>query len=134
MQGTLSKTLIFGASLLAPVTDKEIAKTDTSFLLVGLRALIGKMAFLVIVVIGGPTHVFIFPTRWLVAATIILSQCLSRVNSSARGGALRPGTAGAAITTISIVPILLIVPARSVQGLSSLETMRRHGLCLLEAE
>ena len=36
MQGTLSGTLIFGASLQAPVTDNEIAKTDTSFLACGL--------------------------------------------------------------------------------------------------
>ena len=32
MQGVLSRTFTFGASLLAPVTDREIAKTDTSFL------------------------------------------------------------------------------------------------------
>ena len=35
MQETLSKTLTFEASLLAPVTDKEVAKTDTSFLAYG---------------------------------------------------------------------------------------------------
>ena len=32
MQETLSKTLIFGAFLLVPVTNEEVAKTDTSFL------------------------------------------------------------------------------------------------------
>ena len=32
MQGTLSRTLTFEASLLAPVTNEEVAKTDTSFL------------------------------------------------------------------------------------------------------
>ena len=35
MQETLSKTLTFGASLLAPVTDKEVAETNTSFLALG---------------------------------------------------------------------------------------------------
>ena len=32
MQGTLFGTLTFNASLLAPIIDKELAKTDTSFL------------------------------------------------------------------------------------------------------
>ena len=32
MQGSLFEALIFGASLPAPVTDKEVAKTNTSFL------------------------------------------------------------------------------------------------------
>ena len=31
MQETLSRTLTFKASLLAPVTNKEVAETDTSF-------------------------------------------------------------------------------------------------------
>ena len=35
MQGTLSRTLTFGVSLLAPVTNEEVAKTDTSFLAYG---------------------------------------------------------------------------------------------------
>ena len=92
------------------------------------------MALLVTVVTGGSAHVAIFPTCWLVAATTILSQGLGCVDTSGRGEALRPGAAGAAIATISIVPTLLIVPARSLRGLSSLETMRRHGSCLLGAE
>ena len=32
MQGALSKTLIFKASPLAPVTNEKVAKTDTNFL------------------------------------------------------------------------------------------------------
>ena len=39
MQGTLSRTLTFGASLLAPVTDEEVAKTDTSFLACGAQGI-----------------------------------------------------------------------------------------------
>ena len=104
------------------------------FWLAGLRALVGKMALLITIVTGGPAHVSIFPTCWLVAATIISSRGLGCVDPSGRGGALRPGAAGATIATISIVPTLLMVPARSLQGLSSLGTMRRHGLCLLGAE
>ena len=92
------------------------------------------MALLVIVVTGALAHVFIFPMRWLVAATIISSLDLGCVDSSSRGGALRPGSAGSGIATISIMPTLVMVSARSSQALSSLGTMRRHGLCLLEAE
>ena len=92
------------------------------------------MAFLVTVVTSGPAHISIFLMRWLVAATIISSRALGRVDLSGRGGTLRPGAAGAPIATIFIVPILFMVPARSLRGLSSLRTMRRHGLCLLKAE
>ena len=104
------------------------------FWLAGLRALVGKMALLVTVVTGGPAHVSIFPMCWLVTATIISSRGLGCVDPSGRGGALRPGVAEAAIATISIVLTLLMVPARSLRGLSSLGTMRRHGSCLLGAE
>ena len=72
------------------------------------------MALLITVITGGPAHVPIFPTRWLVAATIILSQSLGHVDPSGRGGALRPGAVGAAIAIIPIVLTLLIVPARSL--------------------
>ena len=92
------------------------------------------MALFVIVVTGGPAHVPIFATRWLVVATIMSSRDLGRVDPSGRGGALSPGAAGAAIAIISIVHTLLMVPARSFQGLSLLKTMRRHGLCLLGVE
>ena len=133
MQKTLFKTLTFEAFLLAPVIDKEIAKTNTSFWLAELRALVDKRAFLVTIVIGGSAYVLIFPTRCLVAATIILSQVLGRVDLNGRRGALRPRAAGAAIRTIPIAPTLLIVPAKSL-GLSGLGIMRRHGLYLLGAE
>ena len=92
------------------------------------------MALLVTVVTDGPAHVPVFPTCWLVAATIISCRGLGCVDPSGRGGALRPGAAGATIATISIVPTLLMVPARSLRGLSLLGTMRRHGLCLLGVE
>ena len=92
------------------------------------------MTFLVTVVTGGTTHVPILPTRWLVAATIISSRSLGRDCPSSRSGARRPGAVRAAIATISIVLTLLMVPARSFRGFSSLGTMRRHGLCLLGAE
>ena len=92
------------------------------------------MTLLVTVVTGGPAHVPIFPTCWLVAAIIISSQGLDCVDPSGRGGALRPGAVGAMIATISIVPTLLMVPARSLRGLSLLGTMRRHGSYLLGAE
>ena len=92
------------------------------------------MALLVTVLTGGLTHVPIFSTRWLIAATIISSRGLSHVDPSGRGEALRPGAVGVVIVTISIMPTLLMVPARSLRGLSSLATMRSHGLCLLEAE
>ena len=39
MLGTLSKTFTFRAFLLAPVTDKEVAETDTSFLACGAQAI-----------------------------------------------------------------------------------------------
>ena len=92
------------------------------------------MALLVTVVIGDPAPICIFSTRWLIAATIILSRGLGRIDPSGRDGALRPGAVEAAIATISIVPILLMVPAQSLRGLSSLRTIRRPGLCLLGAE
>ena len=92
------------------------------------------MAFLVTVVTGGPAHVPIFPTRWPVVATIILSRGFGRVDRNDRGGALRPRAAGAVIATISIVPTFLIVTARSLQDLSALGIMTSHGLCLLGAE
>ena len=104
------------------------------FWLARLRALVGKMAFLVTVVISGLANVPIFLMRWLVAATIILSRSLGHVDPSGRGGALRPGAMGAVIATISIMPTFLIVPARSLRGLSLLRTMRRHSSFLLRAE
>ena len=58
------------------------------------------MALLITVVTGGPTHVLIFPTRWLVAATIFSSRGLGRVDPSGQGGTLKPGAARAAIATI----------------------------------
>ena len=104
------------------------------FWLTKLKALVGKKALLITVVTGGLAHVLIFPTRWLVATTIISSQGLGRVDSSGRDGTLRPGAAGAAIATIFIVLTLLMVPAGFFRDLSSLGTMKRHGLCLLGAE
>ena len=92
------------------------------------------MALFVIVVTDGLAQVFIFLTCWLVAATIISSRGLGFVDPHIRGGALRPGAAGAAIATISIMPTLLMVLARSLRDLSWLGTMRRHDLCLLGAE
>ena len=96
--------------------------------------MVGKMALLVTVVTSGPAQVPIFPTCWLVVAIIISSQSLGCVDPCGQGRALRPGAAGAAIATISIMPTLLMVPARSFRGLSLLGTMRRHDLCLLRAE
>ena len=92
------------------------------------------MALLVPVVTVGLAYVPIFPTRWLVPATIISSQSLGRVDPSGRGGALRLRAAKATIATILIMLTLLMVLVRSLQSLSLLETMRRHGSCLLEAE
>ena len=92
------------------------------------------MVLLITVLISGPAYILIFPTRWLVAATIILSQGFGCVDTSGQSKALRPGAAGAAIATIFIMPTLLIVSTRSLRGLSLLGTMRRHGLCLLGAE
>ena len=95
--------------------------------------MIGKMALLVTVVTGGPAHIPIILPHWLVAATIISSRGLGCVDPRGRGGALRPGAAGAAIATISIAPTLLVVPARSL-SLSGLGAMKRHGSCLLTTE
>ena len=92
------------------------------------------MALLVTIVTGGPAHVSIFPTRWLVTATIISSRSLGRVDPNGQDGALRPGAAKGTIATIPIVSTPLMVPARSLQGSSSFGTMRRHGLCLLGAK
>ena len=104
------------------------------FWLAGLRILIGKMAFLVTIVTSVPTHIPIFPMHWLVAATMISNRSLGCVDSNGRGEGLRPGAARAVIATIPIVPIFLVFPARSLWDLSSLGTIRRHGLCLLGAE
>ena len=95
--------------------------------------MVGKIAFLVTVVIDGPAQILIFPMRWLVAATIISSQGFSCVDSSSRGRALRPRAARAIIATISIAPTLLVVPARSL-GLGGLGAIRRHGSCLLKTK
>ena len=75
--------------------------------------MVSKIAFLVTVVTSGPAYVHIFPTRWLVAVTIILSRDLCRIDFSGRDGAVKPRAARAAIATISIVPTLLVVLARS---------------------
>ena len=83
------------------------------FWLAELRALVGKMAFLVTVITGGSAHVSIFPMRWLVVATIILRRSLVCIDSSAQSKALRLGAARAAIATIPIMSTLLIVPALS---------------------
>ena len=91
------------------------------------------MALLVTVVTDGPAYVFIFPMRWLVAATIIPSQGLGCVNPSGRGGALKTGTAGAVIARTPIVPTFLMIPAQSLRGLSLLGTMRKYSLYLLGA-
>ena len=100
----------------------------------GLRALVGKMALFVIIVIGGPAQVPIFPTRWLIAATIISSRGLSSVDPSSRGEALRLEVARAAITIILIVPTLLMIPARYFQYLSLLRTIKKNASCLLGAK
>ena len=91
------------------------------------------MALLITIVIGGLTHVLIFPTCGLVTATIILSRGLSCIDPSGRSGALKLGAAGAAIATIPIAPTLPVVPARFL-GLVGLGAMRKHDLCLLGAE
>ena len=84
------------------------------FWLARLRALVGKMALLVTVITDGPAHVPIFLTRWLVAATIISSRGLGRVDPSGWDGALRLGAAGAVIAIIPIMPTFLMVLVRSL--------------------
>ena len=91
------------------------------------------MAFLVKVVTGGSAQVPMFSMYWLIAATIISSRGLGCVDHSGRVGALRSRAAGAAIATIFIAPILLVVPVRSF-GLARLGAMRRHDLCLVRAK
>ena len=105
------------------------------FLLAGLRALVGIIALLVTIVIGGLAQVLIFSTRWPVATSIAIvsSRGLNCVDPNGRGGALMPGAVRAAIATISIAPILLVVLARSF-GLGGLGAMKRHGSCLMRAE
>ena len=90
------------------------------FWFAGLKALVGKMALLVTIVTDDPAYVFIFPTRWLIAAIIISSRDLSCVDPSSQGEALRPRTVGAVIATIPIMPTLLMVLAQSLQGFSLL--------------
>ena len=99
----------------------------------GLRVLVDKMALFITFVTGDTAQVLIFPTCWPVAATIILSQDLGRVDLSSRNGALRLGVAEAAIATISIVPILLVVLARSL-SLGRLRAMKRYSLCLVKVK
>ena len=89
------------------------------------------MVFLVTIITSGPAQVPIFPMRWLVAAKIILSQDLGCVYPNGRGKALTFGAAGAAIATILIMPTLLMVLARSLQGFSLLGTIRRYSLGVL---
>ena len=134
MQRTLFRTLMFGAFVLAPVTNEAVAKTDTSSLPAGLKALVGKMVFLVIVITGGLVHAPISPMRWLVAATIIFCRGLVCVDPRDRGEFLRLGAAGGAIATIFIVPTLLVVLARSLLGLNLLQSMEKHSMCLLRME
>ena len=103
------------------------------FGLAGLRALIGKIALLVIVVTNDPAQVPIFLTCWLVAALIIWSRSFGRIDSNGRGGTLRPEAAGVAIATIAITLSLLVVPAKSF-GIGGFEAIRKHALYLLMAE
>ena len=99
----------------------------------GLKDLVGKIALLITVITGGLAQLPIFLTRWPVAVPIISSQGFGRVNLSGRGGALRLGTAGAVIVTISIAPILLVVLARFL-SLGGLGAIKKNGLCLVKAE
>ena len=92
------------------------------------------MALLVTVKTSGSTYVLIFSISWLVAATIISSRGLGRVDPSSRGGVLRPRARGAAIATTPIVPTLLMVTAQSLRGLSLFGRMKRHSLYLLRAK
>ena len=92
-----------------------------------------KLALFVTVVTSGPAQVFIFPTRWLVTATIILRRSLGCVDSSGQSGALWPRAAEAAIVIILIAPTFLVVPARSF-GLGELRAVMKQSLCLLRAE
>ena len=84
-------------------------------------------------VTGVLAQVPIYLMRWLVAATIILSRDLGRVDLSGRDGALKPGAAGTTIATIFIALILLVVLARSL-SFDKLGAMRRHGSCLVRVE
>ena len=72
MQETLSKTLTFWTFLLVPITNKEVAKTNTTFCLVGLETLIRKMLFLITIVICDFAPVFVIFFNWPVP--IILSK------------------------------------------------------------
>ena len=93
------------------------------------------MALLVTIVTSGPAQVPIFPTGWLVVATItiVLSQGLGRIAPNSRDGVLGPKAARAAITTISIAPTVLVVSARSFR-LGALGVIRKHSSCLVRAE
>ena len=99
------------------------------------NALVSKMSLLITIVTDGLTQVLIFLTRWPVAATITIvsSRGLHSVALSCRSETLRLPIAGAAIMTIPISLILLVVSARSF-GLNGLEVIRRHGSCLVRAE
>ena len=112
---------------------KKLPRPILVFWLAKLRALVGKMALLIIVVTSGPAHVFIFPRRWLVAATLILSRDLGRVDSSSRGGAIRPRAVEGTIGMIPIAPIFLVILARAL-GLDGLRAMRKHSSYLLRVE
>ena len=105
------------------------------FWLAGLRALVGKIAIFITVIIGGLAQIHIFLTRWPIATiiTTVWSWGLDRVDPSYRGGALRPRVAGATITIIPIASTFLVIPARSL-GLSVLGTMRKHGSSFVRAE
>ena len=95
--------------------------------------MVGKIALFITVVTNGPTQVLIFPMRWLVAATVIMSRGLSCVDLNGQGEALRPEAAGAKIATIAILPTLLVVLSRSL-SFGGLRAIGRNGSCLLKAE
>ena len=98
------------------------------FWFVGLDALVSKILFLITIVIGNLSQVFVLPFWWPAAVLVIPSQRIKSVDSNSWGEAWRSWAAKATITTASsITPIIFMIFPRLVRGMGVLGVLRRLG-------
>ena len=99
------------------------------FWLLGLAALVSKMAFFVIVIISDLTQVFVIFFKWLVKS--FPSRKIGCIDPKGWAGALRPWAA--IIMVFFIMFTLFVISSKSLEGVGILETVRKQGFKLLRS-
>ena len=131
MQEIWSRTLIFWASL-APVTDVEVVKTNTSFLAYGLSIPVNKISLLIIIVTGDSTQVPVLLLWWPVVIMVISRKGIGYIDPNGWDGAWKSWAARAIITiTLFIIFIVSIVLSKPVRVLDILGALKKLGSRLL---